>query len=31
MVTVHGVKWDEESHGFSVIRRLADAEPVAIR
>ncbi len=23
---VHGVKWDEESHGFGAIRRLADAD-----
>jgi ribonuclease J len=26
----HGVKWDEESHGFGTVRRLADAEPLAI-
>jgi ribonuclease J len=30
-VPVHGVKWDEESHGFGTIRRLADAEPMLIR
>ena len=30
VVPVHGVKWDEEAHGFGVIRRLADAEPLAI-
>lgn len=29
-VPVHGVKWDEESHGFGTIRRLADAEPMLI-
>jgi ribonuclease J len=29
-VPVHGVKWDEESHCFGAIRRLADAEPMAI-
>ena len=29
-VPVHGVKWDEESHGFGAICRLADAEPIAI-
>lgn len=29
-VPVHGVKWDEELHGFGTIRRLADAEPMAI-
>ena len=26
IVPVHGVKWGEESHGFGIIRRLADAE-----
>lgn len=26
VVPVHGVKWDEESHGFGMIRRLSDAE-----
>jgi len=30
IVPVHGVKWDEESHGFGAVRRLADAEPMAI-
>ena len=30
VVPVHGAKWDEESHGFGTIRRLADAEPIAI-
>ncbi len=29
-VPVHGVKWDEEQRGFGSIRRLADAEPMAI-
>jgi ribonuclease J len=29
-VPVHGVKWDEESQGFGTIRRLADAESMAI-
>lgn len=29
-VPVHGEKWDEESHGFGTIRRLADAEPMVI-
>jgi ribonuclease J len=29
-VPVHGVKWDEESHGFGTIRRLADAEPMVV-
>lgn len=29
-VPVHGVKWDEESHGFGTIRRLADAQPMVI-
>jgi ribonuclease J len=29
-VPVHGVKWDEEAHGFGAIRRLADAEPMVI-
>jgi ribonuclease J len=26
VVPVHGVKWDEEAHGFGTIRRLRDAE-----
>jgi ribonuclease J len=30
VVPVHGVKWDEESHGFGMIRRLGDAETIAI-
>lgn len=30
VVPVHGVKWDEESHGFGLVRRLADAETMAI-
>jgi ribonuclease J len=30
VVPVHGVKWDVESHGFGPIRRLGDAEPMAI-
>ena len=30
VVPVHGVKWDEESHGFGAVRRLADAETIAI-
>jgi ribonuclease J len=29
-VPVHGAKWDEESHGFGTIRRLADAEPMVV-
>jgi ribonuclease J len=29
-VPVHGVKWDEEAHGFGAIRRLADAEPMVV-
>jgi len=29
-VPVHGVKWDEEAHGFGAIRRLADAEMLDI-
>jgi ribonuclease J len=29
-VPVHGVKWDEQSHGFGAIRRLADAESMVI-
>jgi ribonuclease J len=31
VVPVHGVKWDDESHGFGVVRRLADAEPLSIQ
>jgi len=30
VVPVHGVKWDEESHGFGKIHRLADAESLMI-
>ena len=30
VVPVHGMKWDEEAHGFGTIRRLADAEPMVI-
>lgn len=30
VVPVHGVKWDEESHGFGAVRRLADAETLMI-
>jgi ribonuclease J len=30
VVPVHGVKWDEESRGFGVVRRLADAETLTI-
>ena len=30
VVPVHGVKWDEESEGFGVIRRLADGETLEI-
>jgi ribonuclease J len=30
VVPVHGVKWDEEPHGFGAVRRLADAEPMAV-
>ena len=30
VVPVHGVKWDEEAHGFGTIRRLQDAEPFVI-
>jgi ribonuclease J len=29
-VPVHGVKWDEEAHGFGTICRLADAETLVI-
>jgi ribonuclease J len=28
VVPVHGIKWDEEAHGFGIVRRLADAEPM---
>jgi ribonuclease J len=30
VVPVHGVKWDEEPHGFGLICRLADAESLTI-
>ena len=30
IVPVHGVKWDEESAGFTSVRRLADNEPMVI-
>ena len=30
VVPVHGVKWDEESHGFGLVRRLADGEMMII-
>jgi ribonuclease J len=30
VVPVHGVKWDEGSHGFGVVCRLADAETLTI-
>jgi len=30
VVPVHGVKWDEEAHGFGTIRRLGDAETFVI-
>jgi ribonuclease J len=30
VVPVHGVKWEEESHGFGIVRRLSDAEPLTI-
>jgi ribonuclease J len=30
VVPAHGVKWNEESHGFGLVRRLADAETMAI-
>ena len=30
LVPVHGAKWDEESHGFGLIRRLADGEMMEI-
>lgn len=31
VVPVHGLRWDEEAHGFGVVRRLADAEPMMIQ
>jgi ribonuclease J len=30
VVPVHGVKWDEESHGFGTVRRRADAETMVV-
>jgi ribonuclease J len=30
VVPVHGVKWDEESRGFGMVRRLADGEMMII-
>ncbi len=30
VVPVHGVKWDEESHGFGMVRRLADGEAMEV-
>ncbi|HZL50017.1 MAG TPA: MBL fold metallo-hydrolase [Terracidiphilus sp.] len=30
VVPVHGAKWDEESHGFGVVCRLADGETMEI-
>jgi len=30
VVPVHGVKWDEELHGFGPVRRLADAEALTL-
>jgi ribonuclease J len=30
VVPVHGIKWDEESHGFGIVRRLLDAEPMIV-
>jgi len=30
-VPVHGVKWDEEAHGFGIVRRLADAESMIVQ
>jgi ribonuclease J len=30
VVPVHGLKWDEESHGFGTVRRLRDAEAMVI-
>ena len=31
VVPVHGVKWDEESHGFGMVRHLADGETMDVR
>jgi ribonuclease J len=30
VVPVHGIKWDEESHGFGPVCRLADGETMVI-
>jgi ribonuclease J len=30
VVPVHGMHWDEESHGFGAVRRLADGETMAV-
>ena len=30
VVPVHGVKWDEESHGFGAVHRLGDGEAMTI-
>ena len=30
VVPVHGAKWDEESHGFGMVCRLADGETMEI-
>jgi ribonuclease J len=30
VVPIHGAKWDEESHGFGRVRRLADGETMEI-
>ena len=30
VVPVHGVKWDEESHGFGMVCRLADGETMEV-
>ena len=30
VVPVHGVRWDDEAHGFPTIRRLKDAEAMVI-
>lgn len=30
VVPVHGVRWEEEAHGFGSVRRLADGESMEI-
>jgi ribonuclease J len=30
VVPVHGVKWDEESYGFGMLRRLGDGETIEV-